>query len=327
MKKTWKKILVIVIIVIVVGLAAMISYARFLLPNVGKAEDIKVEATPERIQRGDYLANHVMTCTVCHSLRDWNKYTAPTIPGTLGAGGDAFTEELGFPGNFYATNLTPAGIGSYTDGELFRAITTGVNPEGKALFPLMPYLKYGKLDKEDIYAVLAYLRTLKPVENKIPESKPSFPMSIIINLIPEKAVFTAIPSKDKIVQYGEYLVKASACADCHTPAKKGKPIEGMEFAGGFEFNLPTGGILRAANITPDKTTGLGNWTAENFFDKFIVFTDSTFVPGPVRQNEFNTLMPWVAYSGMTSADLLAMYTYLQSLPAVKNEIIRFTSIK
>ena len=53
-------------------------------------------------------------------------------------GGDVFDQKFGFPGKYYAKNITPEGISRYTDGELFRVITTGVTKEGKALFPVMP---------------------------------------------------------------------------------------------------------------------------------------------------------------------------------------------
>src|SRR5690606_41947964 len=85
----------------------------------------------------------------CHSPRDWSRFSGPITPGTLGMGGDRFDQTVGMPGVFYARNITPAGIGRYTDGELFRVITSGVTKEGHAIFPLMPYPYYGKMDPED----------------------------------------------------------------------------------------------------------------------------------------------------------------------------------
>jgi len=51
----------------------------------------------------------------------------------------------------------------------------------------MPYPNYGRMDKEDIYSMIAYIRSLAPIENEVPESKPDFPMNFIINTIPVKA--------------------------------------------------------------------------------------------------------------------------------------------
>jgi hypothetical protein len=104
----------------------------------------------------------------CHSTRDWEQPGAPVVAGTLGKGGDKFTQDsLGFFGDLYFPNITPAALGSWTDGEIFRAITMGVNKHGKALTSIMPYELYGKADAEDIKSVIAYLRTLPPVENKM----------------------------------------------------------------------------------------------------------------------------------------------------------------
>ncbi len=59
------------------------------------------------------------------------------------------------------------------------------------------------------------------------------------------------PDTSDTVDYGKYFTTMDSCADCHTPIEKGERIKGMEFAGGMEFKLPGGGIVRSANITPD----------------------------------------------------------------------------
>ena len=90
--------------------------------------------------------------------------------------GDLFDQKYGFPGTYYAKNITPTGLSRYTDGELFRVITTGVNKEGKAIFPVMPFRYYGQMDEEDIKSIIAYIRTLKPIKNDVPKSSSDFPM-------------------------------------------------------------------------------------------------------------------------------------------------------
>lgn len=121
-KKLIGGILLIVLLIVAGGLA----YLKFFLPNVGAAPVLKAEATPDRVARGEYLANHVTVCIDCHSKRDWSRFSGPPLDGTFGMGGDVFDQKVGFPGVFYARNITPEGIGRYTDGELFRLITTGV---------------------------------------------------------------------------------------------------------------------------------------------------------------------------------------------------------
>lgn len=323
-----KKILKIgafILIVLVVVIFSGAAYVYFGLPNIKAPENLKVDLTPERIERGKHLANEVMGCTGCHAERDFNKFAGPIIRETMGAGGEYWDESKGFPGKVYAPNLTPYHLGDWTDGELFRAITCGVNRDGKALFPIMPYLQYGKLPREDIYAVIAYLRTLEPVDKDYPEKEIGFPLSFIEKLIPAEGTHHLVPDESDPVRLGEYLVTAAACFDCHTPMDGGQYIEGMDFAGGMEFNLASGGIVRAANLTPDAETGLGSWTKDMFIKKFKAFDDSSFVAYEVPPGEFNTEMPWEYYSKLTETELGAMYEYLQSLTPVNNRVIKFTA--
>ncbi|HEX2684049.1 MAG TPA: cytochrome C, partial [Ferruginibacter sp.] len=133
------KVIGILLIIIIVAVAGLGAYVKIALPNVGDAPNIKIAYTSEKIKRGEYLANHVMVCMDCHSTRNWNEFSAPPIPGTLGKGGELFDARAGFPGTYYSANITPAGIGNWTDGEIFRAITTGVRKNGKPIFPVMPH--------------------------------------------------------------------------------------------------------------------------------------------------------------------------------------------
>ena len=120
--KKLKKILVWFLMIVVIFIAGGMSYVKLALPNVGAASEMKIESTPENIARGEYLANHVTVCIDCHSKRDWTKFSGPPIEGTFGMGGEIFDQKYGFPGAYYAANITPEGISRYTDGELFRVI-------------------------------------------------------------------------------------------------------------------------------------------------------------------------------------------------------------
>jgi mono/diheme cytochrome c family protein len=263
--KKFFKFLGILVLIILLAVAGVAAYVKLALPNVGDAPDLKVEATPERLQRGQYLANHVMVCMDCHSTRDWSLFSGPPVPGTLGKGGDVFNQTMGFPGKYYAPNITPSGIGNWTDGELFRAITTGVRKNGKPIFPVMPHHNYGRMDEEDIKAVITYIRSLPPVENQVPASESDFPMNFIINTIPSKATLAPMPPRTDVVAYGKYMATATSCGDCHTPFEKGQLVEEYFMAGGRVFEMP-GGTLTSINLTPDKETGIGNWTKEMFMD-------------------------------------------------------------
>jgi len=323
-----KKVLLIVGIIflsVIILVAGAVTYISVAMPDVGDAPNLTIERTPERIERGRYLANAVAGCLDCHSTRDWSKFAGPVVPGTKGRGGERFDHSVGFPGTFYSKNITPAGIGRYSDGELYRVITTGVNKEGKAMFPVMPYPYYGKMDDEDIYAIIAYLRTLEPVENNVPESHADFPVSIILNTIPAKGLPAKRPNPNDKIAYGAYLVNAGGCVECHTQAEKGQIIRDLAFSGGREFMFPNGSIVRSANITPDHETGIGKLTENEFIRLFKTYSDSTYVPQNVNPGEYNSIMPWTMYSNMTEQDLAAIYSYLQTLKPMKNQVVKFSA--
>ncbi|SDF71707.1 Cytochrome c [Dyadobacter soli] len=306
---------------LLVIVAAGIIYVKAALPDTGPAPDLKIERTPARVERGKYLANHVTVCMDCHSTRDWSQYAGPLV-GALGGGGEEFTQEMGFPGKFYAPNITPYALAGWTDGEIFRAVTTGVNKSGKALFPVMGYHRFGQLDKEDIYSVIAYIRGLPPVEKTNPQSEPDFPVSILINTMPHEASFTTRPAETDQVAYGKYLITATGCVECHSKTDKGSVIPGTEFGGGMEFRSPNG-VVRSPNITLHKETGIGNWTKEAFVARFKAYTDSNYVSPKVAPGDLNTPMPWVMYAGMKEQDLAAIFTYLATVKPIEHQVVRF----
>lgn len=324
MKKKVIKFIGYTILVLLLLVLGLMIYVKTMLPSVGAPPDLKVELTPERIERGRYLANHVMLCVDCHSTRDWSLFSGPLKEGTHGKGGEVFDQQLGFPGKYIAPNITPSSLSGWTDGEIFRAITTGVSKDGHALFPIMPYLNYGQLDEEDIKDVIAYIRTLQPIENKTAASSSDFPMNFIINTIPQKAKLQKKPAKTDLLAYGKYITTAAGCGDCHTKQEKGSVV-GEPFAGGFEFKLLDGSVVTSSNITPDASTGIGNWTKQQFVNRFRIYADSSYTTPTVAKGDFQTIMPWVMYAKMDSLDLEAIYTYLKSLKPVNNSITKFTT--
>lgn len=318
------KILFIIIAVVIIAVLGLLAYLKFALPNI-EAKPIEVEITKQRVERGEYLANHVTLCMDCHSERDWSKFAGPPIEGTMGQGGELFDEKVGFPGRFISPNITPYGIGNWTDGELYRAITSGVNKDGKALFPIMPYHNFSKMSMEDIKSIIAYIRTLEPIEKDLEESKANFPLNFIMNTMPKEANHQEIPSKSNIVEYGQYITVSASCYDCHTKQEKGKFI-GEDYAGGMEFKLPTGDIVRTPNITPHES-GIGNWSEKMFVNKFKMYADSGYVHQTVQPGEYQSPMPWTMYGGMKEEDIKAIYAYLRTVKPVDNFVEKFTPAK
>jgi mono/diheme cytochrome c family protein len=318
-----KKVLKVTLFIIAFLFVAAVGvgfYVKKALPNVGPPADLTVQVTPARLERGRYLCTSVAGCMVCHSSRDTGLFAGPVIVGTLGKGGEYFGPEEGLPGKIYAGNLTPYNLQHWTDGELFRVITTGVSKDGHALFPLMNYPAYGRLDQEDILSMIAYLRTLPSIANDVPATQLNFPMSLIVNTIPAKATLAARPDSNDAVAYGKYLVTMASCVDCHSQVDKGRIVAGMEFGGGRDFHDAGGRTVYSRNITPDKETGIGSWSRELFVRKFKLYADSGYIPQPVRAGQLNTPMPWLAFAGMRESDLAAIYAYLRTVKPIHNEV-------
>jgi mono/diheme cytochrome c family protein len=249
----------------------------------------------------------------------------PLKPGTFGAGGDKFDRTMQFPGEFHSKNLTPFALNAWSDGEIYRAITSGVSRDGHPCFPVMPYTYYNKLATEDVYSIIAYLRTLDPIETKpYPESVIDFPVSVIMRTIPEPAAPMA-QTKPGDAGHGAYIANAAGCVECHTNTEQGRKV-GEPFAGGFPFSFPNGSVVRSPNITPHPTDGIGGWDKATFIARFKQYADSSYVPTGVdwAAGDFQTVMPWMMYATMTEEDLGAIYDYLSSVKPVAGRPERWT---
>ena len=189
---------------------------------------------------------------------------------------------------------------------------------------MMPYMNYNHFTQEDAYSIVVYIRSLHPQKKEIPETKLNFPLNLLVKTMPLKNYTPAkeVDMSDS-VEYGKYLVTIASCSNCHTQSEKGEPKPGMYLAGGEQFNFPAG-VISSANITPDKETGIGNWTKADFLNRFRFYNNEEAHNVPVDlQKDFNTPMPWLMYSGMTDEDLGAIYNYLRTVKPVNNRVNRF----
>ena len=151
-------------------------------------------------------------------------------------------------------------------------------------------------------------------------------MNLIINLMPVQAEFTDIPDTSDHVAFGAYMANAGGCIHCHTTQdERGMLIPGMEMAGGNAYPMPTGGIVRSANLTPDEETGIGRWTEEAFVARIKAYADSTVRLPEIRQGDFNSLMAWSLHSKMKEGDLRSIYRYLRTLDPISNKVEKFTA--
>lgn len=261
------------------------------------------------VEHGEYLAN-IAGCIGCHTPR-----TAEGLPDQtkLYAGGEEF--DLGPLGKLKTANLTSdkaTGLGDWTDAEIKLAIRAGIRPDGGHLFPVMPYVTYSTMAEADLDALVAFLRTLPPVENKV-----TFTQLLPNEALPQVPIQTGIvaPDPTDTSARGKYLLNSViACTDCHTPVNQetGAPIREKYFAGGQPYEGPWG-IVYAGNITPDTETGIGSWTDDQVKR---VFREGIRVDG-----RRVILMPWQEFAVLTDDDLNAVVHYLRNdVPAVNNQV-------
>jgi mono/diheme cytochrome c family protein len=305
---------------VVLAAAGGFAYLFLALPRVAPPLTLDVPRTPERIARGQYLSRHVAGCSDCHGERDWTKYSAPQVREREGHGGMAFRIGVG---TLYAPNITPARLSTWTDGEVLRAMVSGVSKDGSPLFPLMPYDALRQMSKEDAESIIAFIRTLPPAARDVPPSQLDFPMNLIVRTMPSPAppLPEKAPDPSDRLAYGKYLTIIASCVTCHTKMERGQPVPGMAFAGGLEFQMRSGGVQYSANITSDLETGIGRWTVEQFVARFKSIADADEASLALNGRR-NTEMPWRDYGGMKTEDLRAIFTYLQTIPAVRHAVAR-----
>jgi mono/diheme cytochrome c family protein len=140
-------------------------------------------AADPQVERGKYLAS-IGGCMDCHTPGYF--FGKPDMARHLGGSEVGF--EIAGLGVFHGSNLTPdkeTGLGNWSNEQILKAMQEGVRPDGRMLAPVMPWRALANLTKEDALAIVAYLKALPPVRNKVPgpfgpDEKPtSFVMKIV----------------------------------------------------------------------------------------------------------------------------------------------------
>ena len=258
-------------------------------------------AQSDLVKRGDYLVNGILTCGNCHSP----KGPQGDIPGKLFSGGLSWDEP---PFKVTASNITQdkeTGIGKWSDADIKKLMRTGLLPDGVHIAMVMPTGFYHIMTERDLNAVVAYLRTIKPISNKVAD--PIYKMPQVENVFPggEKP-YTDAMMKDK-VKKGFYLATIAHCMECHTPMVKGQHPWDRMGAGGFEFPGPWG-VSISRNITSSKTKGIGAWSDAEIKRAITtgVSKDGSHLKPPMGFHYYSTLTP---------DDLDAIVAYLRTVPA------------
>ncbi len=313
--KTWIKATLGVLLSIL-GLATLVALRYYaFLPRRRPAPQVTAPRTAEAVARGRYLATSVAACMSCHSEIREGVPGEPIAAGRLGSGRD-FGEMPGFPGRLRGPNLTSSadGLGSWSDGEILRALREGISRDGRPLFPFMPYPAYARqLTDEDALAVVAYLRTLPPLAGRPAPTRIVFPVSMFARKAPAPVRQGAAPLPADPAERGRRLLELANCTDCHNSFDaRHRPLPGMYLAGGFAFPVPGKGTVYAPNLTPDPLTGIGRWTDEELV--------RAIKAGIGRDGRSLYVMPWTAYAGLDEEDLRALVAAMRVLPAVGNPV-------
>jgi mono/diheme cytochrome c family protein len=256
------------------------------------------------IERGKYLVHGIVACGNCHTPKDSD---GKAIADLGLAGGPVFNAPI-----FHAVtpNITPdaeTGIGNWTDDQIVNAIRNGKRPDGTIIGPPMPIAYYRNMSDSDVRAIVAYLRTVKPVNNKTEKSSYKIPLPTQYG--PAVVSVPDVPRTDKVA-YGQYLATALGhCMDCHTPRVNGRSDMSKVGAGGREFETPSGGLITSPNLTPADESGIAHWTDAELKNAIVqgVRPDRPLVP----------VMAFDWYKNISSDDLDALVAYLRTLKPAK----------
>ena len=274
--------------------------------------DISVEVTPERVARGEIIAQ--IQCMECHANND-NQLT-----------GKYMAEVPALFGKLYSKNITQdkaKGIGNWTDGELIYFLRTGVRSDG-SYAPIMP--QYPNVSDEDLNSVVAWLRSDRfPVQATAEEPQPS-ELSIVSKLLthtmmkplPYPQHFIAAPDSTNSLALGKYTADALGdCYSCHSGDLVDQDKVNTErtkgyYGGGIAMLGEGGQPVITANLTFDKETGIaGKYTKDQFIKA---------VKQGVRPDGSILRYPMTPKPGLSDREVGAIYDYLKTVPKIRNDI-------
>ena len=278
----------------------MIRYGMIVLSIFAVAASAASAQSP--VERGSYLVNGVLTCGNCHTPRA--KGGVFDMARQLSGGPQVFDEP-----SFTArgSNITPdkeTGIGSWSDADIKRALMEGRRPNGTQLAPIMPYAFYKVFTDRDLDAVVAYLRSVPAVSNKV--APPVYKAALHADVPPGAEKPMTAKDMTDAVRRGFYLVTIGHCMECHTPDVNHRLDFTKLGKGGREFKGPWG-VSVSRNITSHKTAGIGSWSDAEI--------KAAITKGGRKDGtKLRPPMGYDLYATMTDIDLSAMIAYLRTIP-------------
>ena len=288
--------------ILAICVAAVAVFAYFLRATPPVDDTAVISSSEDAIARGAYLVN-AGGCVSCHLAVNDDGSTDSTVL----SGGHALVTDFG---TFYAPNITPdvdTGIGNWRAQDFLRALQHGRSPEGSFYFPAFPYRSYAGLNDQDVLDIGAYLLSLDPVNNAVPEHETPWWLSrfalvgwnLLADLTGGKEPELISGQEDSLlIERGAYLARnLGHCGECHTP-RNGLGISQLA----REFSGAQIGEDKIEAIDP---AALEDWDRSSF-DLFLLLgmkPDSDFVGGDMSDViEHNT-------SRLTDADRLALAAF------------------
>ncbi|MCC6722840.1 MAG: cytochrome c [Bacteroidia bacterium] len=287
-----------------------ISSVALLSFNIKKETKISKISSEQRLKNGRKIV--LGLCAGCHGSED----------GKLA--GKYMTDIPAFFGKLHSPNITNSienGIGKYTREQLKTLLRTGIKPDGKRCIPLMPY--FPLMADDDIEGIIDFLKSADysviASEQKYEPQKLKFlgkmwAKSVKAGKIPTSSI--SLPDTNNKMELGKYLADAVyRCYECHSSMSKinneNPPKSKKYHQGGAKMADMEGRKVYARNITPDKKTGIGEWTLEDF---------TKLMRNGVRKNGRNVRMPMIPLPLLSDNEISALYTYLMSVKPKKHKV-------
>ncbi len=277
-------------LIVVVACSVYVASERHLSRRYELAdESVPIPTDSMSIARGQHLAHAIAKCTDCH---------------TKSLAGQVFIDNPAL-GRFVPMNLTrgKGGLGAtLKDADWVRAIRHGVGHDGRAL-RIMPSQEYNNFSVEDIGAIIAYAKSVPPVDNELPPSTLG-PVARALIVAGKMPLFSAetidhaahapplAPPVGPTVEYGNYLTHTAGCAGCHNPTFSGGPID-----------VGDPSWPPAANLTP---TGLKAYDEASFMTAL----RTGIRPGGTKIRD---PMPIAWTKDMTDDEIRAVWAYLKTV--------------
>lgn len=277
------------LVILAIGVIYFRGQSKFSKTYQVQVENVAIPDDAASVERGKHLVT--VLCTGCH--------------GEKLAGTEFFNDPNGL-GVIHAKNLTRGrgGIGAvYTDTDFVRTLRHGVRPDGTSVF-VMPAADFHYLSDTDLGSMVAYLKTLPPVDQEWAPKQFTFLGMMLTGmgafdnfvgaeLIDQSGPRPVAPAIGVTKEYGEYLVRLNGCRHCHGPQLSGGKVDD-----------PTS-QLHGPNLTPGGE--LAAWKDAEFINTLRTGVTPT-------GHQLDPMMPWKEFAQMSDDELKAIFLYLQSLP-------------